>query len=58
MAFHDTDEADSTNSERRWVDRTRCLTAPVNQAATRALLIKYLKIAVYSSNNNDLNRKV
>jgi len=42
MAFHDTDEADSASSEKRWVDRTGCLTAPVSQAATRALIITYL----------------
>jgi hypothetical protein len=43
MAFHDTDEAESTSSERRWVDRAWCLTAALEQAATRALVIKYLQ---------------
>jgi len=42
MELHDIDEADSTSSERRWVDRAGCLAAPVNQAATRALVMKYL----------------
>jgi hypothetical protein len=42
MAFHDTDEADSTSSERRWIERVGCLMAPVSQASTRGLVITYL----------------
>jgi hypothetical protein len=43
MAFYDIDGADDTSSERRWVGRAGCLTAPVRQASTGGLVITYLQ---------------